>query len=294
MRNTSSTALLSLAVFAAACSGGSAPSPTVTKPSITAFTASPATVPAGGSLTLSWTVTGQLDSLVVTPGNLNVLADTNTSTGSGSHLITAASPPVTYTLTATNAGGSDTRMAPVALSAGPKRLLYTDPTSTSAKLLLVRNAASTDGHLILDMKVGATPVTAFGVALNIPFDVSSAGMIAVPGTNAILAGLINFGSSPPTAASVLGGSSSAMTNLFSVGVARKKTSVTDGDDTWAAGSILFSIAFDMTAAAVGGTNVFNAASLAGNARFRAAALKKDGTEGVSKSDIALGDLIVSN
>ena len=51
--------------------------PAVAKPAITAFTASPSTAATGGSVTLSWTVTGQIDAIKVDPGNVNVLADTN-------------------------------------------------------------------------------------------------------------------------------------------------------------------------------------------------------------------------
>jgi hypothetical protein len=266
--------------------------PAVPAPVITAFTASPSVVAAGGSVTLTWTVTGQFDAIKVDPGSINVLADTNASTGAGSHVITGVSPPVTYTLTATNSGGSATMTASVALSTGIQHLQYTDPTSITAKLKLVRNASSTNTHLVLDMKVGAAAVTAFGVALNIPFDPASAGMISVP-ASPITAGVISFGSGPPTAAALLGSASSAMPGIYSVGVAKKKASAGDGDDTWLAGATLFSIAFDMTVSATGPTNVFTAAALATNTKFRAAALKKDGTEAVSKVDIAVGDLIIS-
>jgi len=154
--------------------------PAVPAPVITAFTASPSQVVSGGSVTLSWAVTGQIDAIKVDPGAINVLADTNASTGAGSHVVTGVSPPVTYTLTATNYAGSATLTASVGLSTG-QHLQYTDPTSSTAKLKLMRNnASSTATHLVLDMMVGTAPVTAFGVALNIPFDPASAGMITLP------------------------------------------------------------------------------------------------------------------
>jgi hypothetical protein len=264
----------------------------VPKPAITAFTASPSTAVAGGSVTLSWAVTGQIDAIRVDPGNLNLLADTNTTTGRGSKVLTQITPPITYTLTVTNSGGSDTRTASVAVSSG-KHLQYTDPTSTTAKLKLVRNVTSTDLHLILDMKVAA-PVTAFGVALNIPFDPVSTGMISFPASGGIIVGVIKFGTAPATAMGLLGGPNSAMPGIFSVGVARKKSVGTDGDVLWAADDTLFSIVFDMNdATAIGGRNIFTASALATNAKFRAAALKRDGSEAVAKADIALGDLIIS-
>src|SRR5207237_7607270 len=109
-------------------------------------------------------------------------------------------------------------------------------------------------------------VTAFGVAVNIPFDPASTGMLSFP-SNGLFAGAINFGSSPATAVALLGGASSAMPGIFSVGVAKKKTSAADGDDSWAAGATLFSLAFDMnTTPAVGGTNVFTAPARQNNAK----------------------------
>jgi hypothetical protein len=274
--------------------------PAVPKPVITAFTASPSSAAAGSPVTLSWTVTGQIDTIVVTPGNIDVKAETNAS-GAGSHVLTSVTPPVTYTLTATNAGGSDTRTATVALSTG-KHLQYTDPTSSTAKLRLVRNATSTDTHLVLDLKVGGTAsVAAFGVAINIPFDPTSAGMLVIPANNALIPGVINYGSGPATAASLLGSASSAIPNVFTVGVAKKKANVADGDDTWAANATLFSIAFDMDPSAVAGTNVFTSAALnatpcaptAPCAKYKATALHKDGTAAAAKAEIAIGDLIIS-
>lgn len=267
----------------------------VPKPVITAFGASPSDVAVGSNTTLSWTVTGAVNSLVITPGPITL----STTTLSGSQSVGPVNAATTYTLTATNAGGSTTATAAVTTHAAALHLQYTDPASTTAKLKLVRNAASTNSHLILDMKVGAAPITAFGIAMNVPFDTASTGMLTFTNsTSSSLGGLtvgsISAGSSPPTAAAILGSSASAMPSLLTVGVAKKKSASTDPDDTWAAGATLFSIAFDMTGTATAGTNVFTAAGIAANPKFKAAALHKDGTESVGKADIAFGDFIISN
>jgi hypothetical protein len=261
----------------------------VAAPTITAFTASPDSVATGGQTTLSWATTGQVTALVID----NNVGDV---TGLSSKAVTV-SQNTTYTLRATGPGGTVTSQVAVTTHSPFLHLQYTDPTNAAAKLLLVRNPASTGSHLILDLKVGALPVTAFGAALNIPFDPASAGMVAFNDTTAsslggiIAGGAINVGSGPATAGAKLSGS--ALANVFTVGVAKHKSAAGDGDDTWAAGTTLFSIAFDLRPSAAPGTNVFQSVTLAGNPKFRAAALHKDGTEAVSRADIAVGDLVLS-
>ena len=258
-------------------------------PKITSFTASPDSVAVNTQTTLSWAVTNATA--------LSIDQGVGVVTGQTSKTVTVAQA-TTYTLTATGAGGSATRSVTVTTRAPVLHLQYTDPTSSTAKLLLVRNAASTNDHLILDLKVGAAAVTAFGVAINLPFDPASAGMItftnsSASSTGGILPGVINFAGSPPTAAARLGGPAIGA-NTFTVGVAKHKNSVADGDDVWAAGATLFSLVFDMPASAAVGTNVFQSATLgAQGSLFRAAALHKDGTEAAARSDIAIGDLVIS-
>ena len=75
--------------------GGAAP---VLSPTISAFTATPSSITAGQSSTLSWVVSGAI--------SLSINANVGTVTGTN----TVVSPTVstTYTLTATNASGSAT------------------------------------------------------------------------------------------------------------------------------------------------------------------------------------------
>lgn len=278
-------------------SGGSATAqatvtvlPPVAKPVITAFTASPNDVPFNGSTTLSWTVTGTVTALSVSDGTT-----TQDVTGKTSVIWTVgAAASYTLTLTATNDGGSVTQTALVTTHSPSLRLQYTNPTSTTAKITLVRNASSTANRLVLDLKVGAAPVTAFGFAMNIPVSPGSNGMIALDGnlaTAGLIGGTINVGSSPVTGAVIIGGP--AMPNVLSMGVAKHKSVPADGDDTWPAGATLFSVAFTMTGTAAGGQAVFLGASAMTDAKFRAAALTKAGAEAVSKQDIAIGDFIIS-
>lgn len=83
---------------------------TSTLPSITSFTANPASIQTGSSSTLSWATTGAA-SIAITPG-------TFTSTSANGTTSVSPSATTTYTLTATNAAGSNTATAKVTVSAG--------------------------------------------------------------------------------------------------------------------------------------------------------------------------------
>jgi hypothetical protein len=275
------------------------------KPVITAFTASPDDVAAGSQSVLTWTVTGTVTSLTMNDGLHPVKDVTGTSS-----LAVTPDTVTTYTLTATNAGGSDSASRKVSVHSASLRLQYTDPTSITAKILVVKNAASTTNRLVLDVKVGALPITAFGFAMNIPLQI----VVANPVVNGIaldanltppglIPGTINIGSSPATGAVMVGGP--AMSNFISVGVAKHKSAVGDGDDAWAAGSTLFSFVIKMVGSPAKG-NVFLGSQLATDPTFRAAALTKNLNpacvpdsnpltcyEAVHKADIALGDFIIS-
>ncbi len=260
-------------------------------PQITFFRASPNFIATGGTSTLSWATTGQVSTLAIdqSVGDVTGLTSKNVTVNQST----------TYTLTAVGPSGTSTQQVSVSTHSPFLHLEYTDPVAPTAKLVLVKNqTATTNTRLVLDLKVGAlATVTAFGVALNLPFDPASTGMVAfvnssAAGLGGVMPGVIQAGSGPATAGAFLGGP--ALGNLFTVGVARHKGAVGDGDATWSPGDTLFSLAFDLGPSAIAGTNVFQSAALSSNAKFRAAALHKDGTEAVSKADIALGDLILSN
>ena len=292
--------LVSLSLLGTACSKGSTPPSTVKvlpplpKPAIASFIASPTDIPAGGASTLTWQTTGTVTSLSLSDGVNSPVDVTGTTTRLMSPTVST-----TYTVTAMNSGGSDSRSVTVSLHAPGLRLQYTDPTSPTAKVVVVKSALSTPTNLVLDVKVGAAPITAFGFAMSIPLartiptDPATHGPFAADPSQSppgLKQGIINPGSSPITGAVTVGGA--AMQKFISVGVAKHKATVSDGDDTWAAGSTLFSIALKMVGTPATG-EVFIGSAVATDPTFRAAALHKDGTEAVSKADVALGDFTIT-
>jgi hypothetical protein len=99
------TLTLTLLLGAVSCGGSSSPQPPE-KPVITAFSATPASIEAGGSSRLAWSVSGA-DSLTLEPG---------IGTVSGTSATVLPTATTTYTLTARNAGGTATATAQVVVS----------------------------------------------------------------------------------------------------------------------------------------------------------------------------------
>jgi len=109
--NSAGSVYRSVTITVAAAPASPPPaSPPVTPPVINAFTASPTSISAGGSSTLSWNVTGAT-SVTLSPGGGSVPA-------SGSAVATLSSTR-TYTLTATNSAGSVYRSVTVTVAAAP-------------------------------------------------------------------------------------------------------------------------------------------------------------------------------
>ncbi len=261
----------------------------VPAPVISSFSANPPAISNGGAATLSWTV-ANATSLQIDNGVGDVTGTTSTTV--------MPQATTTYTLRAAGAGGQVTATTTVSLVAPGLALNYTNPTSASAKLLLVKNVARStppSTHLVLDVTTGATAIpAAFGVAMNLPLDHTKAtftfstgvtGSLAVPvgaplqpgsGAGATLAGLQPL--------------SGPLADFLTVGVARKKAASTDGDVLLPANTVLFSIAFDAVTTAPAGT-VFDGSALPAAARM--AALKRDGTEAVSKADFAVGLMFIT-
>ena len=117
----------------ASCGGGAGGG----GPTIASFAASPASVAVGGSSTLSWSVTGAA-SLTLDPGGTDV-------THATSQVVSPAGT-TTYTLTATNAGGSSTANATVTVQ---------DSRSTSKTVHAADGGALTAGGVTLTIPASA-------------------------------------------------------------------------------------------------------------------------------------------
>jgi hypothetical protein len=259
----------------------------VPAPVISAFTANPPAISAGGTSTLSWTV-ANATSLQIDNGVGDV-------TGTSSTTVTPTAT-TTYTLKAVGAGGQVTATATVSLVAAGLTLNYTNPTSATAKLLLIKNVArSTPTHLVLDVTTGAAAIpAAFGVAMNLPLDHTKATFTFTTGVTGNLAVPVGAPLQPGTGAgATLAGLqplTGPLADFLTVGVARKKAIASDGDVILPANTVLFSVALDAVSTAPAGT-VFDGSALPAAARL--AALKRDGTEAAGKADFAVGLLFIT-
>ncbi len=145
------------------------------KPTISSFTASPASINSGSSSTLNWATT-QATSIAITPGTF-----TSTS-ASGS---TNVSPTVTttYTLTATNAVGSSTANATVTIGASGGPLSITAiscPSGTQGAAYVGCTIAAT----------GGAPPYVFTVSTSANFPPLPEGMVLNASTGKISSSLI--------------------------------------------------------------------------------------------------------
>lgn len=111
-------------------------------PVITSFTATPQTINQGESATLSWSVSGQVDSLTITPGVGNV-------TGLTSVAVSPAQT-TTYVLTASSSSGSDIAQAVVTVNQGPPPPTVTSFVATPAAIYQGQSSTlswTTDGQV---------------------------------------------------------------------------------------------------------------------------------------------------
>lgn len=98
----------------------------VSPPQITSFIATPTQINKGTSSLLSWTVSGQVDNLSISPVVGNVTGQTQRSV--------APQETTTYTLTATNSGGTDTAEVTVTVVTPPPVITsFTAPASPIEK-----------------------------------------------------------------------------------------------------------------------------------------------------------------
>jgi fibronectin type 3 domain-containing protein len=155
--------------------------PALAKPTITSFTASPASISSGSSSTLSWAATGAT-SIAITPG-------TFTSTSASGSTSVSPTATTTYTLTATNASGSVTATAKVtvAASGGPLSITTTScPGGTQlaayAGCTIVASGGSPPYTYSLSTDVADYPTLPEGMSLNSSTGVISSSLIGGQGT----------------------------------------------------------------------------------------------------------------
>jgi hypothetical protein len=182
-------------------------------PHITSFTASSTNVNQGTAVTLSWTGTASRWSL----------SDGTTTTSLGPATSTVARPvnpgTITYTLTASGVGGTDTKALTINVAYMPgTKLVYTVPTNlTGMQLMLVDVACASPCTAITLRLVPVVSATLRGVALNVPLDSSKVRIDATSGfgVNSSL-----FAPDSPVAAKALLGSGPLKDTLV-IGAAKK-------------------------------------------------------------------------
>lgn len=130
------------------------------KPTITSFTATPPSVVRGSSTTLSWAVNGAT-SLAITPGIGAV---------TGSTVSVAPTANTTYTLTATNAGGSVTKKVTVTVTASlPQIALFSaTPSNINAGASATLDwSVSGANSLEISASTGASPGVVTGTSCTV-------------------------------------------------------------------------------------------------------------------------------
>jgi fibronectin type 3 domain-containing protein len=155
--------------------------PEPAKPTISSFTASPATIATGASSTLSWATTGAA-SIAITPG-------TFTSTSASGSTSVSPTATTTYTLTATNAAGSATATAKVTVTAsgGPLTITTTScPGGTQlaayAGCTITASGGTPPYTYSLSTDVVDYPPLPEGMSLNAATGVISSSLIGGQGT----------------------------------------------------------------------------------------------------------------
>ncbi len=184
-RFTGLAAALAVALGTSGCFGGNEHEVTPSRPAIVSFTASPASVSPGGSTVLSWTVTGAA-SLSISPGLGAV---------SGTSVTVRPVATTTYTLSATNAGGTSTSSVTVTVGSAPSPpagLTYSqNPATYATNVAITPNIPSSTGGAITSYAVspalpsGLTLDVSTGVISGTPTVAAATAVHTVTGSNAV-------------------------------------------------------------------------------------------------------------
>lgn len=275
-----------------ACSGNKSPSGVAA--SALRIGGLPATSPVNAPVTFQVsaldgagaTVSGYRGTVSLSSDEAGALATTSypfTAADSGTHTFAATfrtqgAHPVTVTDGTLQAQATITITAPLAT-----RLVYTDP-APGGTVRLVKNAATTDTLLVLDL-VTAAPVTGFAAGFNLPLARSALRLDSggiVPGT------ALPAGSSPTAAAAALPASGPLAGFLVS-GLSQKAggSGAVPTDSALAAGSVLYSLRIGLDPAAVAGV-VFDGSALGPG--FVAAVRDHAGNDVVPFGEFRIGKL----
>ncbi len=162
-RFTGLLATLAVALGTSGCFGGNEHEVTPSRPVIRSFTASPASVATGGTTVLSWTVT-DATSLSIAPGLGAV---------TGTSVTVRPLATTTYTLSATNAGGTSTASVTVTVGGTlPAGLTYSqNPATYATGVAITPNVPSSTGGAITSY--GVSPALPSGLALDVSTGVIS-------------------------------------------------------------------------------------------------------------------------
>ncbi|MCP3140952.1 hypothetical protein [Pyxidicoccus xibeiensis] len=190
-----------------------------------------------------------------------------------------------YTLIASTEGLTGATSAAFDAVVAGTRLVYTAP-AASRRIALVRNPASTDTSVVLDL-VAQEALTGYSVGMNLPLDAS----LVQAGANVMVPGTALPAGTAPTAAFGRLPSSGPLAGVLSSGQSQKAAgpgAVAD-DSAIPAGAVLYTVQLELRPGATSGV-VFDGAAL--GPKFKALLRDKLGTDVVDGSGFAIGRLAV--
>jgi hypothetical protein len=190
-----------------------------------------------------------------------------------------------YTLVATSTGLTSASSGAFNVVVAGTRLVYVDPIATG-QLALVRNPASTDTTVVLDL-MALEDLVGYSVGMNLPLDVS---LVQAP-AEVLTPGLALPAGTSPVAAYGKLPTSGPLANVLTVGQSQKASGAGAvlEDSIVPAGSVLYTVRLSLKPGAITGV-VFDGAAL--GAKYRALMRDKLGTDVVSSDGFSIGRLEV--
>jgi hypothetical protein len=218
-------------------------------------------------------------------GAVGAASTTSADDGTSSTSATLGPSAATSTFAASAAGAPPVTFTATRL---PFKLAYRDP--PDGKLRLVRNLASTDATVVLDLVVGAQPVTGYSAGFNLPVDVSR---VALDATAPLTPGTALSPGSSPIAAKAILPSSGPLSGVLVSAQSQKATGAgaVPRDTTLPSGTLLYSLKLNLVPTGAPGV-VFDGTKPwftlpSGGLR------DKNGTQVVNAAEVAIGALEVT-